>query len=337
VFIADNGNNRVREVLASSGNIVNFAGSSAGTPGNTGDGLAATSATLHFPRGLAFDPSGNLFIADTTNNRVREVFGLAAGAFFTDGSNQLWVAQNGTFTNTGGFATVFSGGVDLAGNAECWFLDGSSQLWKWDNGTFTNTGGFAQKIAAGRGFVAFTDGLNQLNTFTDGGGGFKNTGGFASRFTAGFDRVGHNQIVFADGSNQLFTFNALTSVFTNTGGFTNLFVAGQDVAGNNEIWFTDASNQIWRLDGGVFHQTADFALTITGSAGGTMFFSDGINQIYQLTDAGVSTNTGGFASRLSGSSTLPALFFFDGINQIWMFTGGVFTPTGGFGTRLSAF
>jgi hypothetical protein len=260
----------------------------------------------------------------------------ASGAFFIDGNNQLWLYTNGKFTNTGGFAKTFSAGIDSEGNPECWFLDGNNQLWKYDNGAFTNTGAFALKIAAGEGFVAFTDGVNQIWTLTD-GRGFKNTGGFASRFTAGFDSRGNNQIVFADGINQLWTYDATTGKFTNTGGFTKLFVAGQDAAGNNEIWFTDGNNQIWRLDQGQFTQTSGFALSITGSGGGQMYFSDGINQIWIQTDAGVFTNTGGFASHISGSPGSTALFFSDGINQLWQLFNGVFTNTGGFASNFSAF
>lgn len=44
-----------------------------GTPGFSGDGGPAVSASLNDPRGLAIDANGNLFIADTNNNRVRKV------------------------------------------------------------------------------------------------------------------------------------------------------------------------------------------------------------------------------------------------------------------------
>jgi hypothetical protein len=114
-------------------------------------------------------------------------------------------------------------------------------------------------------------------------------------------------------------------------------VAGQDAAGNNEIWFTDGNNQIWRLDGGVFQQTSSFALTITGSGGGQMYFSDGANQIWLLTDAGVATNTTGFASHISSSPGTAALFFSDGANALWEFQNGAFIPTGGFASKFSAF
>jgi hypothetical protein len=68
-----------------------------------------------------------------------------------------------------------------------------------------------------------------------------------------------------------------------------------------------------------------------------MFFSDGINQIWLLTDAGVATTTGGFASHISSSPGTIALFFSDGINQLWDFQNGVFTNTGGFASKFLAF
>jgi sugar lactone lactonase YvrE len=63
---------RVREVIASTGKIATVAG--IGAAGWTGDGGLATSAKLAlFIRGLAVDPNGNLYIADTSNNIVRKV------------------------------------------------------------------------------------------------------------------------------------------------------------------------------------------------------------------------------------------------------------------------
>ena len=70
LFIADRLNHRIRKV-DTSGNITTVAGN--GTAGFSGDGGAATSAQLFQPNGLTFDSSGNLFIADTLNNRIRKV------------------------------------------------------------------------------------------------------------------------------------------------------------------------------------------------------------------------------------------------------------------------
>ena len=57
--------------INSSGNISVYAGTF--VAGFLGDGGAATSAELNYPTGLALDGNGNLFIADSQNNRIREV------------------------------------------------------------------------------------------------------------------------------------------------------------------------------------------------------------------------------------------------------------------------
>ena len=76
LFIADFGSHRVRRVDAATGVITTVAGD--GTYGFSGDGGPATSARLRSPTGVAVDASGNLFIADSGNNRIRRVEGIAA-------------------------------------------------------------------------------------------------------------------------------------------------------------------------------------------------------------------------------------------------------------------
>lgn len=71
VYIADTGNNVVREIEAATGIIRTVAGN--GTAGNAGDRGLAVTANLNQPLGVTVDLAGNLFIADTGNNRIREV------------------------------------------------------------------------------------------------------------------------------------------------------------------------------------------------------------------------------------------------------------------------
>jgi len=71
LFIGDSGNNRVRRVDHGTGIIRTVAGS--GGRGFDGDGGPATSAKLDGPLGVAVDASGNIFIADSHNRRVRRV------------------------------------------------------------------------------------------------------------------------------------------------------------------------------------------------------------------------------------------------------------------------
>jgi len=70
LYIADTANNVVRKVTLA-GIITTFAGT--GQPGYSGDNGQATAATLRAPGGLAVDAAGDVFIADTGNNVVREV------------------------------------------------------------------------------------------------------------------------------------------------------------------------------------------------------------------------------------------------------------------------
>ncbi|HVT98969.1 MAG TPA: hypothetical protein VHE33_15795, partial [Acidobacteriaceae bacterium] len=73
LFIADTNNNAVREVVAATGRIATFAGDGTGAPGFAGDSGLANGAKLNAPYGVALDSAGNLYIADSGNNRVRVV------------------------------------------------------------------------------------------------------------------------------------------------------------------------------------------------------------------------------------------------------------------------
>src|SRR5579872_137042 len=94
VYISDTGNSRIRKV--SGGNISTIAGN--GIPGYGGDSGLATNAEINGPIGLALDSAANLYIADTSNNRIRMVR--------TDGTI-VTVAGTGTagFSGDGGLAT----------------------------------------------------------------------------------------------------------------------------------------------------------------------------------------------------------------------------------------
>jgi DNA-binding beta-propeller fold protein YncE len=74
LLIADTGNQRIRRVDGTTGIITTVAGN--GIYGFSGDGGAATSASLYNPNGVAVDAAGNLLVADTGNNRIRQVSGL---------------------------------------------------------------------------------------------------------------------------------------------------------------------------------------------------------------------------------------------------------------------
>ncbi|MFD1143640.1 T9SS type A sorting domain-containing protein [Larkinella insperata] len=89
LYIADQNNNRIRKV-SSAGIITTVAGT--GSAGFSGDGGPATQAQLHKPEAVAVDASGNLYIADALNHRVRKVAAngiittVAGGGAGEDGS-----------------------------------------------------------------------------------------------------------------------------------------------------------------------------------------------------------------------------------------------------------
>lgn len=70
VFFADVSNNRIRKITPA-GIISTVAGN--GTAGFSGDGAAATTASLAYPRSVTVDNLGNLYITDFNNNRIRKV------------------------------------------------------------------------------------------------------------------------------------------------------------------------------------------------------------------------------------------------------------------------
>ena len=134
VYIADSGNNIVVRVGADGVAMV-VAGN--GIAGFSGDGGPATSASLNGPSGVAVDSAGNLYIAESTNNRIRKVSG---GTITTVAGNGI-----GAFSGDGGPATSASldypegVAVDSAGNL--YIADGTNRIRKVSGGTITTVAG----------------------------------------------------------------------------------------------------------------------------------------------------------------------------------------------------
>jgi uncharacterized protein (TIGR03437 family) len=124
LYIAEFGGNRVRKVAAN-GNISTLAGN--GITGFAGDGGQATSARLNGPRGVAVDSAGNVYIADTANNRVRQV---APGGVITTvaGTGSSGVSGDGGLALNALVGNPVAVATDSVGNV--YIADGSARVRK---------------------------------------------------------------------------------------------------------------------------------------------------------------------------------------------------------------
>ena len=135
LYIADTDNNRVQFVAAATcssscpfalssttaNDIYTLAGSSSGSAGGSGDGGVATSALLSSPTGLALDSSGNLYVADSGNNRAQLV---AASACSSSCPLGLSSTTKGDIYTVAGSASGSEGESGEGGLATSALLDG---------------------------------------------------------------------------------------------------------------------------------------------------------------------------------------------------------------------
>lgn len=114
LLIADTNNHRIRAVDPTTGLISTFAGN--GTPGNTGNLLFATEATLSFPRGIVSDEEGNVYIASEHQIRMVQpngVIDILAGSVSGDNTDNV-PALEAQFRTLGGMAVDLDGGIIAA-------------------------------------------------------------------------------------------------------------------------------------------------------------------------------------------------------------------------------
>ena len=290
LYMADTGNNVVWMFSPATGKINIVAGN--GTPGYSGDSGPATSAQLYYPSGPAADQSGNLYIADSTNNVIRlvtaasQVISTFAGNGTGSYSGDGMPAISAELANPTGVAVDSTGNVYIAdsGNSRVRMVSQSSGLISTfaGDGLYVDSGdggpaagaGIQQPVAlafdnSGNLFIAEENGrirrvdaITKVITSVAGNGdeGYSGDGGLAtnaeiSEPTVAFDQAGNlyisstpaavREVSAATGMIATVAGTGLTG-FTGDGGSATVAELDQpagvvvDAAGN--LYVADANN-----------------------------------------------------------------------------------------------
>ena len=248
LFIADYGNNRIRRVDAS-GTITTIAGT--GEPGFGGDGGLAADAQLYAPHGVEVDGSGNLFIADYSNNRIRRVD--ASGTITTiAGTGEPGFGGDGGPVVEAQLSLPRGVAVDGAGNL--FIADtGNNRIRRVDpSGTITTIAGTGEP-------------------------GFGGDGGLAAdaQLYAPYD-------VAVDGSGNLFIADSANSRIRQVdtkGTITTIAGTGESGFGGD--------------NGPAVEAQLNFPLSVTVNGAGNLFIADGNSRIRQVDTTGTITTIAG--------------------------------------------
>ena len=129
VFVADMRNHRIRKINIATTQVTTFAGGSTaggtctGTPSQCVDGTV-TEARFWNPAGLAFSTSGNIYVADKSNQRIRQITPSAVVTTFAGGSTAggttcAGISNTANCKNGDGTAAQFNNpdDVDVVGTA----------------------------------------------------------------------------------------------------------------------------------------------------------------------------------------------------------------------------
>ena len=217
VYVADRGNHKIRKI-SSTGLVTTLAGSTSGFADGNG-----TSAQFNFPNGVALDNSGNVYVADIANHKIRKI--SAAGVVTT------LAGSVAGFSDGSGTAAKFSSPYGLA-------VDNSGNVYVADTG---NTK--IRKISP----------IGLVSTLAGSTIGFADGNGTAAQFSEpydiDFDAIGN--VYVADMSNNKIRKISQTGVVTTLAGSTVGFADGTATIAQFNLPFglaVDASGNVYVAD-----------------------------------------------------------------------------------------
>jgi len=316
VYVADTSNHTIRKITPV-GVVTTLAGT-AGTPGSTD--ATGTAARFRFPRGVATDSAGNLYVPELVNNTIRKI--TPAGVVTTLAGT---AGSVGSADGTGAAASFnFPSGVatDSAGNV--YVADSSNHIIRK-----ITPAGVVSTLAGTAGLTGSTDAT-----------------GAAARFNGPFgvatDRAGN--VYVADGSNNTIrkitragVVNTLAGTAGTTGStdatgaaasFNQPFGVATDSAGN--VYVADSSNHTIRkiTPAGVVSTLAgtaglagstdatgaaarfNFPLGVATDSAGNVYVADSFNNaIRKITSAGIVSTLAGMGIAGSADGTGAAAMF----------------------------
>jgi streptogramin lyase len=246
-YIADTKNNRL--MLAANGTIITFAGNGSAGYNSAQDGGLATAASLSGPQGATIDGAGNVYIADTGNNRIRKV---AAGTgiittYAGTGSTTYTPSQSGGLATAVNLNAPTAVTIDKLGNL--YIADtGNNVIWSVDPTTGIIT------LFAGTGASGYSSSQE---------GKPANSATFTSPTSIAFDPTG-DLFVADSGNNRVRVINASSGFITSIGSgiLSNPSGVVTDPAG--DVYIADTGNAVVRK-----YSAATQTLNIVGGIPGT--------------------------------------------------------------------
>ena len=177
VYVTDTSNYRIRKITVATGTINSVAGN--GSPFFNGNNIAATSATLYGPHCSALDTSGNIYITDTWNHRIRKV--------------EVSTSIITTFAGTG--TSGYSGDNGAATSAK---LNSPFEIALDSTGSFLyiadSYNNIVRKVAISTGIIVSIAGSSTSGSYS-GDGGFATSAGLNTPYGLAIDTAGMHQSI----------------------------------------------------------------------------------------------------------------------------------------------